>query len=75
MSNCELAKSVDIHYPFNMAGKYSKEQVEAYYDRISLPKDQGKHDIANLDPKASLEYLKNLIRLHLLSVPFENLVR
>jgi arylamine N-acetyltransferase len=57
-----------------MAGKYTKEQVTAYFDRISLPEDQQKDDISGLEPKASLEYLKTLIRLHLLSVPFENLV-
>jgi len=57
-----------------MAGAYTKEQVAAYYGRIDLPKDAQKFDVASLDSKAALEHLKQLIKAHLLSVPFENLV-
>jgi arylamine N-acetyltransferase len=57
-----------------MAGKYTKEQLEAYFDRIGIPKNDQKIDITDLDAKASLEYLKKLIKAHLTSVPFENLV-
>lgn len=57
-----------------MAGKYDKDQVTGYYERISIPQDARKYDIALLEPKASVEYLKLLIRQHLISIPFENLV-
>lgn len=57
-----------------MAGEYSKEQITAYYERISLPEETRTYEVAELEPKASLGYLKKLIKLHLASVPFENLV-
>jgi arylamine N-acetyltransferase len=58
-----------------MAGKYAKEQIAVYYDRISLPEKLRKYDVKELSPKDALEYLKQLQKHHLISVPFENLVR
>jgi arylamine N-acetyltransferase len=58
-----------------MAGKYSKEQITAYYDRISLLEKDRVYDVAELDAKAALSYLKQLQKHHLICVPFENLVR
>ena len=57
-----------------MAGKYTGDQIKAYHDRIGVPKDAQKTDVTALEPKASLDYLKSLMKAHLLTVPFENLV-
>ena len=43
-----------------MADEYTKEQVIAYYDRISLPEAARKFEVTQLEPKASLDYLKLL---------------
>ncbi|KIW02056.1 uncharacterized protein PV09_06556 [Verruconis gallopava] len=56
-----------------MEAKYSKEQITAYFERISLPAKLWTYDVSGLDAKASLEIVKSLIKHHLTSVPFENL--
>ncbi|KAF3034576.1 N-terminal acetyltransferase [Didymella heteroderae] len=52
---------------------YSKEQVSQYFERLKLPEKDRKHDISELNAEDTLDYLKLLQKLHLATIPFENL--
>ncbi|KAF2271585.1 arylamine N-acetyltransferase 1 [Westerdykella ornata] len=52
---------------------YTREQIEAYFNRIKLPEQHRKYDIAGLTNEEALEYLSLLQRYQLAYVPFENL--
>lgn len=52
---------------------YSPEQISAYFDRLRLPEQHRKYDVAGMEPEAALAYLSKLQRLHLIAIPFENL--
>lgn len=56
---------------------YSAEQLEQYFDRISLPRKYRESPIAakreSPDSEASLAFLRILQKYHLAAVPFENL--
>jgi arylamine N-acetyltransferase len=54
---------------------YSKEQITQYYDRVNLPEALRIYDVSELSPKAALSYLRELQKHHLITVPFENIVR
>ncbi|CAD6587383.1 MAG: N-terminal acetyltransferase [Alectoria sarmentosa] len=55
---------------------YSKEQLQKYFDRISLPeiyRTQLVVEGQNAIPDEQLSYLANLKKYHLAAIPFENL--
>ncbi|KAJ4324506.1 hypothetical protein N0V94_001246 [Neodidymelliopsis sp. IMI 364377] len=52
---------------------YSKEQVSKYFERLKLPEEHRKYDIAGLSPEDALEYLTLLQQRNLAEIPFENL--
>ncbi|KAE9976437.1 hypothetical protein EG328_002619 [Venturia inaequalis] len=56
-----------------MASIYSKEEITQYYDRINIPEALRIYDVSGLSPQATLSYLKELQKHHLVSVPFENI--
>lgn len=53
--------------------RYTKEKIFKYFNRLNLPKEDQKYDIASLSPEEALEYLRLLQKHHLSEVPFENL--
>ncbi|KAF2768390.1 arylamine N-acetyltransferase 3 [Teratosphaeria nubilosa] len=55
--------------------KYSQNQLEKYFDRISLPVRKRIFNIAHLDQSSQLSYLKLLQKHHLCKVPWENLTQ
>jgi arylamine N-acetyltransferase len=52
---------------------YSHDQVTAYFERIKLPQQHRKYDVAGLKPEEALQYLTLLQKQHLVEIPFENL--
>jgi arylamine N-acetyltransferase len=52
---------------------FSRDQVTKYFERLQLPDEKRVYHVAGLDPKAALEYLTLLQKLHLVAIPFENL--
>ncbi|KAF2642553.1 cysteine proteinase [Massarina eburnea CBS 473.64] len=52
---------------------YTKAQISEYFDRLRLPEERRRYDVAGLEPGDALEYLGTLQRLHLAEIPFENL--
>jgi arylamine N-acetyltransferase len=52
---------------------FDKEKIEQYFARLNVPKSHRVYDITDLSSKDALDYLGLLQRLHLSSVPFENL--
>ncbi|EXL91693.1 arylamine N-acetyltransferase 3 [Fusarium oxysporum II5] len=59
----------------NMADRtrYSKSQLEKYYDRIAFPASDRQYDISNLSSEDQQSYLDTLTKQQILTVPFENL--
>ncbi|KAH9826485.1 Cis-aconitate decarboxylase [Teratosphaeria destructans] len=55
--------------------RYSQDQLEKYFDRISLTASKRIFNIAHLDPASQLSYLKILQKHHLCKVPWENLTQ
>jgi arylamine N-acetyltransferase len=52
---------------------FSNGQISKYFDRIQLPKEKRELEVAKLKPEDALEHLALLQKLHLASIPFENL--
>ncbi len=55
---------------------YNKEQLQKYFDRISLPhqyRTQLASEGQNATPEEQLSFLANLEKYHLAAIPFENL--
>ena len=57
---------------------YSPSQIEAYYERIALPKGQRirpgvESSTVAQDPEKGLAFLTHLQQYHLANIPFENL--
>lgn len=55
---------------------YSKEQLQKYFDRISLPEKNRImliSDEQSATPDTQLSFLANLEKYHLAAIPFENL--
>ncbi|KAG5749408.1 hypothetical protein H9Q69_009330 [Fusarium xylarioides] len=53
--------------------RYSKSQLEKYYDRIAFPAPDRRYDISNLPAEDQRSYLDTLTKQQILTVPFENL--
>lgn len=53
--------------------RYSRLQLEQYYDRVRIPEPARVYDVSALTPEAQLSHLRLLIKHHLVTVPFENL--
>ncbi|KAG7416831.1 Arylamine N-acetyltransferase, pineal gland isozyme NAT-10 [Fusarium oxysporum f. sp. rapae] len=53
--------------------RYSKSQLEKYYDRIAFPASDRQYDISNLSSEDQRSYLNTLTKQQILTVPFENL--
>lgn len=52
---------------------YTHSQIAKYFDRLQLPANQRIYDVASLNSDEALAYLALLQKLHLVSIPFENL--
>ncbi|KAF2020740.1 cysteine proteinase [Aaosphaeria arxii CBS 175.79] len=52
---------------------YTNEQVEAYFNRLQVPRNRRQYDAASLTPEEQLEYLTVLLKHHFVRIPFENL--
>jgi arylamine N-acetyltransferase len=52
---------------------FSKDQITQYFDRLKIPDDKSRIDVAGLDPEDALDYLALLQKHQLAAVPFENL--
>jgi arylamine N-acetyltransferase len=52
---------------------YTKDQITKYLDRLGLPEEQRKYDVLGLSPEDTLKYLTLLQKLHLATIPFENI--
>ncbi|KAH7253545.1 uncharacterized protein BKA55DRAFT_689042 [Fusarium redolens] len=53
--------------------RYSKSQLEKYYDRIAFPASDRQYNISNLSSEDQQSYLDTLTKQQILAVPFENL--
>jgi arylamine N-acetyltransferase len=53
--------------------RYSKSQLEKYYDRIAFPASDRQYNISNLSSEDQQSYLDTLTKQQILTVPFENL--
>jgi arylamine N-acetyltransferase len=52
---------------------FDANQIDRYLSRIGLEPSAHKQDASALAPEDALEYLKLLMKAHLVKVPFENL--
>jgi arylamine N-acetyltransferase len=52
---------------------FSQDQITQYFDRIKIPDDKRRVDVAGLDPEDALNYLALLQKHQLAAIPFENL--
>lgn len=52
---------------------YTKEQISKYFQRLRLPEKDQKYDVSGWSAEDTLNYLALLLKLHLATVPFENL--
>jgi arylamine N-acetyltransferase len=53
--------------------RYSRLQLEEYFNRVQLPESARNYDVSALGPDAQLNYLKLLTKHQLVAIPFENL--
>jgi arylamine N-acetyltransferase len=52
---------------------YSAEQIQLYFERIRLPAERRIPDVSLLPAEDALDYLADLLRFQLVTIPFENL--
>lgn len=68
-----------IHEPGTLAVMtryaFTPEMLEQYFDRIAIPKTRRVHDVSNLTDLEQMDYLKLILKHHLVRIPFENLVQ
>lgn len=54
---------------------FCQHELDAYFDRICLPKDKRRYEVSSLDDNEKLAFLNLLQKHHLVKVPWENLVQ
>ena len=54
--------------------RFTRAQLEQYFDRVGLPASNRIYDVSALDPEQQLSYLALLQKHYLIKVPFENLL-
>lgn len=52
---------------------YNREQIAAYFDRLKVPANERRYEVAGLTPDEQLYFLSQLQKHHLAEIPFENL--
>ena len=60
-----------------VSGRYtlSQEELQQYFDRLAIPEEQRIYKVSNLSSDEQMNYLRLLIKHHLVRIPFENLTQ
>lgn len=55
--------------------RYSQDQLEQYFDRLAIPKSKRVYNVTTLNNDDQMQYLKTILKHHVVRIPFENLVQ